>query len=134
MAGSDSPVLMALLLTLVGGASTALGGLLVVLQPAPEMKRLGLLQGLAAGLMLTLSFNDLLHNAMNAIGSAKANLWFFGGVLFFAGVVYFIPEPTLAPAAGNTKKTKAAKGSVNSGGEKDHEKIYMKKRRRHQLA
>lgn len=30
MAGSDSPVLMALLLTLVGGASTALGRLLLL--------------------------------------------------------------------------------------------------------
>jgi hypothetical protein len=32
----------------------------VVLQPTPNMERLGIMQGLAAGLMLCLSFFDLL--------------------------------------------------------------------------
>ena len=104
-----SQVMVALALTLVGGLSTALGGLVVVLQPTPNLKRLGLLQGLAAGLMLSISFMDLMHNAINAIGFPRANLWFFGGVLMFAGVVTMIPEPTLSSSQ-NAAVDAAAKG------------------------
>jgi zinc transporter ZupT len=32
-------------------------------------------QGFAAGLMLSISFLDLAHNALNSIGFLKANLW-----------------------------------------------------------
>lgn len=93
----DSQILVALALSLVGGLSTSAGALIVILNPAPNLKMLGLLQGFAAGLMLSISFFDLAHNALNSIGFLKGNLWFFAGVLFFAFVVYFIPEPTIAP-------------------------------------
>lgn len=33
------------------------------------------LQGFASGLMLSISFLDLAHNAINSIGFFKANLW-----------------------------------------------------------
>lgn len=89
---------VALALTFVGGGSTALGGLLVVLQPAPNLQRLGLLQGFAGGLMLCISFFDLVPASINAVGKVAANLWFFGGVALFALVVHFIPEPALEPA------------------------------------
>lgn len=82
-------------------------------------------QGFAAGLMLSISFLDLAHNAMNSIGFLKGNLWvrcpldslvgvfiflwfficmcaymqFFAGVIVFALVVNFIPEPTLVPSS-----------------------------------
>jgi ZIP family zinc transporter len=65
----------ALGLSLVGGLSTAIGALFVVLNPAPNLKMLGLLQGFAAGLMLSISFLDLAHNAINSIGFLKGNLW-----------------------------------------------------------
>ncbi|CAN6230717.1 unnamed protein product [Urochloa humidicola] len=77
----------ALILSLVGGLSTALGALFVVLNPTPDLKMLGLLQGFAAGLMLSISFLDLAHNALNSIGFLKGNLWFFAGVLFFGFIV-----------------------------------------------
>ena len=39
-----SPVYVALLLTLLGSLGTALGGLVVVLTPTPDQRRLGILQ------------------------------------------------------------------------------------------
>ncbi|OAE24469.1 hypothetical protein AXG93_1615s1220 [Marchantia polymorpha subsp. ruderalis] len=92
----EGSVMFPLLLSMMGGLSTGLGGLLVVLQPKPSLKMLGTLQGLAAGMMLSLSFLDLMHNATNAIGFTKANLWFFGGVIAIALIVTVIPEPTLS--------------------------------------
>ncbi|XP_057515570.1 zinc transporter ZTP29 [Amaranthus tricolor] len=101
----DSQVMVALALSLVGGLSTSLGALFVVLSEAPNMKMLGLLQGFAAGLMLSISFLDLAHNAINSIGFLKGNIWFFAGVIFFAIISNFIPEPTLTPSS-NTKSKK----------------------------
>jgi hypothetical protein len=53
-------------------------------------------QGLAAGLMLCISMMDLLPAAVEEIGFAKANVCFYIGVLFFAAIVYLIPEPSPA--------------------------------------
>ncbi|KAF2317737.1 hypothetical protein GH714_039715 [Hevea brasiliensis] len=120
----DSQVLVALALSLVGGLSTSIGALFVILNQAPNLKMLGLLQGFAAGLMLSISFLDLAHNAMNSIGFLKANLWFFGGVVFFAIVARFIPEPTVIPGS----DTKSKKTNGDDGG-----KDIMKKHRRQVL-
>ncbi|KAI8526236.1 hypothetical protein RHMOL_Rhmol13G0293000 [Rhododendron molle] len=120
----DSQVLVALALSLVGGLSTSIGALFVVLNQAPNLKMLGLLQGFAAGLMLSISFFDLAHNAINAVGFLKGNLWFFAGVIFFAIVANFIPEPTLAPIPDGKSKKK----NGDEGG-----KDIMKKHRRQVL-
>ncbi|CAH2053181.1 unnamed protein product, partial [Thlaspi arvense] len=116
----DSQMLVALGLSLVGGLSTSLGALFVVLSDTPNMKMLGLLQGFAAGLMLSISFLDLAHNAINSIGFLKGNLWFFGGVIFFACIAKFIPEPTIGPST-DVKRRKAimlsARNVVKNGDE-----------------
>ncbi|RYQ98197.1 hypothetical protein Ahy_B08g094254 isoform B [Arachis hypogaea] len=72
---SQSQVAVALALSLLGGLSTSFGALFVVINPAPNLKMLGLLQGFAAGLMLSISFFDLAHNALNSLGFLKGNLW-----------------------------------------------------------
>ncbi|XP_022957635.1 zinc transporter ZTP29-like [Cucurbita moschata] len=118
-----SQVLVALALSLVGGFSTSLGALLVILSGAPNLKMLGLLQGFAAGLMLSISFLDLAHNAINSIGFLKGNLWFFAGVILFAFVTHFVPEPTLAPGSDINRKKD----------EDDGGKDVMKKHRRQVL-
>ncbi|KAG8370920.1 hypothetical protein BUALT_Bualt13G0033500 [Buddleja alternifolia] len=120
----DSQVLIALALSLLGGLSTSIGALFVVLNEAPNLKMLGLLQGFAAGLMLSISFFDLAHNAINSIGFLKGNLWFFGGVIFFAIISSFIPEPKLAPIS----DVKSEKNNGDVGG-----KDTMKKHRRQVL-
>lgn len=38
------------------------------------------------------------RRALQAVGFLLANLWFYGGVLFFGIIVYFIPEPSAADA------------------------------------
>lgn len=119
-----SQLSVALMLTMIGGLSTAVGALLVVLRPTPKLNRLGLLQGFAGGLMLCISFMDLAHNAINAVGFFKANLWFFGGVLAFAVIVTFIPEPKVGPTI-PTKKSMEKKDDDN--------KDLMKKRKKQVL-
>ncbi|KAJ0481362.1 putative zinc/iron permease [Helianthus annuus] len=89
----NSEILVALSLSLLGGLSTSLGALFVILAKAPNLKILGLLQ-------------------------------FFGGVIFFACIAHFIPEPSLA----TTSVSKNKKKQVAEGG-----RDIMKKHRRQVL-
>ncbi|XBI46093.1 hypothetical protein VPH35_110416 [Triticum aestivum] len=123
----EQHVLVALALSFVGGLSTSLGALLVIVNPSPDLKRLGLLQVIINCLffkLLIICPLDLAHNALNSIGFLKANLWFFAGVLFFGFVVKFIPEPTFVPTTDASKKKTDDDGSG---------KDMMKKHRRQVL-
>ncbi|KAF3321399.1 zinc transporter ZTP29 isoform X2 [Carex littledalei] len=121
----ESQVLVALALSLVGGLSTSLGALFVIVNKAPNLKMLGLLQGFAAGLMLSISFLDLAHNAINSIGFLKGNIWFFAGVLFFALVVNFIPEPTVVPQSETDKKMTEDEGSGKDMMKKHRRQVFF---------
>jgi len=55
--------------------------------------------------MLSISFLDLVHNAINSIGFLKANLWLFGGVVVFVFIINFIPERTLVPSQNQADKS-----------------------------
>ncbi|KAK3272681.1 hypothetical protein CYMTET_19034 [Cymbomonas tetramitiformis] len=104
MAEPDPHVFMrALALTMLGAAGTTLGGLVIVAYPHPTPKKLGMLQGLAAGLMLCISFMDLLPKSMAVIGFARANMFFYQGVAFFAVIVALIPEPNADALLGKGK-------------------------------
>ncbi|XP_061355118.1 zinc transporter ZTP29-like [Gastrolobium bilobum] len=121
----DSQVMLGIALSSLGGFSTSIGALFVIMSQAPSLKMLGLLQGFAAGLMLSISFFDLAHNALNSLGFLRGNLWFFAGVVFFAVVANFIPEPTVAPISDEKSRKE-----VEDEGNKD----FMKKRRRQVLS
>ncbi|KAJ6325984.1 hypothetical protein OIU76_003384 [Salix suchowensis] len=120
----DTFMMIVLGISVLGGLSTSLGALFVILCQTPNLKMLGLLQGFAAGLMLSISFFDLAHNAINSIGFLRGNLWFFGGVVFFGIIANFIPEPTLT----SSSDVKSKKKNGDQGG-----KDIMKKHRRQVL-
>ncbi|KAK4488112.1 hypothetical protein RD792_003854 [Penstemon davidsonii] len=82
------------------------GALFVVINKPPSVNMLGLLQGFAAGLMLSITFFNLAPNAINSIGFLKGNVWFYVGVVFFAAVANFIPEPVNAPVSVGDKDIK----------------------------
>lgn len=115
--------LHALALTSLGAAGTALGGVLVCLQPKMDFERLGLLQGLAAGLMLSISIMELLPDAISEIGFVPAQLWFYAGVAFFAAVVALIPEPDSSYI---TAAFMISKGAKTQDGKEDRESTRSK--------
>ncbi|TVU43858.1 hypothetical protein EJB05_10358 [Eragrostis curvula] len=118
----DPKVTVALTLSLVGGLSTSLGALLAILNRAPSNKTLGMLQGFATGLMLSMSFFDLAYDAVNAIGFLKGNLWFFAGALLFSTIADVFPEPDCSLIDETDKK----KTGNNIAGEE----LMMRHRRR----
>lgn len=84
---------------LFAGLSTALGGLLVALQRHPSERFLAASLGFSAGVMLYISFVELLPQGIDGFeeaGVASPSVWgpvaFFGGVLLIALIDRFVPD------------------------------------------
>jgi hypothetical protein len=84
---------------------------------------LHLLQGLAAGLMLSISLIDLLPEAAEEIGFIPANLCFYAGVLFFAAIVALIPEPDVSYAGEQKQSLRAGTRSTGKEGSSNEQGV-----------
>jgi ZIP family zinc transporter len=88
----DINVGFALLLTLLAGLSTGIGSLVAFFIRKPNTSYLSLLLGLSAGVMVYISFTELLGTAIEDVGFLKANIAFFIGIIAFALVDILIPH------------------------------------------
>jgi len=75
----------ALLLTTVAGLSTTIGSLIGLVVRKPGARFMGFTLGFSAGVMILVSFVELLQNSIEAIGFLRAHVAFFVGM-----VVYFL--------------------------------------------
>jgi len=73
-------VVFAFLLTSVAGLSTGVGSSIAYLIRKPKLSYLSVLLGFAAGVMIYISFAELLVTAMEEVGFLFANAAFFGGI------------------------------------------------------
>jgi len=103
--------LLAMLLTIISGLSTGIGGLLVVSYGKPTFTKLGHMLSFSAGVMTYISFMDLLPGAVEGVGFVTSNLCFFLGMGFFYLIQLLVPEPDIE--------------SVVLGGKRNDEK-YLK--------
>ena len=74
-------LLLPLGLTLVAGLSTCLGSLIVLAVRKPSRHFLSFMLGMATGVMILVSFVELLGVAIETVGFAPALLAFFGGMI-----------------------------------------------------
>jgi len=103
----------ALLACAVSGMSTGIGGLFILFYGKPDYTKLGHMLSFSAGVMLYISFMDLLIESINSIGIVHANIWFFAGMLFFAAILRFFPEPELVDKPSKENKAKSDNGKPN---------------------
>ena len=82
----------ALLLTTLAGLSTGIGSAIAYFIRTPKYSYLALMLGFSAGVMIYISFAELLKTAIEDVGFAVANLGFFIGVIFIAVVDMLIPH------------------------------------------
>jgi ZIP family zinc transporter len=85
------PVLNILLLSLVAGMGTGLGGLVAILRK-PGKRSFGFLMGITAGVMITLSFLELVNEAWAQKGWLTATLGFSAGAIFMFLIDYTVPH------------------------------------------
>jgi len=103
----------ALILTTLAGLSTAIGGLIGVAtrrEPGPRFMTLTL--GFAAGVMVMVSFVELLPGGIEAIGFGPAHLAFFSGMLAMFVIDALVPHTYMA------ERHHVAQGSQNGTREK----------------
>lgn len=72
----DEIIIFALLLTLLAGLSTTIGCVISFFVKEPSPRFISLIMGFSAGVMILISFVELLQEGINAMG-------FFTGLLFF---------------------------------------------------
>lgn len=86
---------IALALSSLAGASTGIGGLMMVLQNDLSVHRLGMWQGAAAGFMLSVSFFDLAPSVLADLDLLPAIVYFAIGAAIFLALKQCIPEPDM---------------------------------------
>jgi len=82
----------AMLVTTLAGLSTGIGSAIAFLIRTPRYAYLALGLGFSAGVMVYISFTELLGTAIGDVGFAKANLAFFVGIAFIALIDIFVPH------------------------------------------
>ena len=95
---SSSEIAIALLLTVIAGLSTGIGSVIAYFIKRPKPSYLTFSLGLSAGVMIYVSFVELLATAIEdlsgswALGEELAVVAFFLGILFIAAIDMLIPE------------------------------------------
>jgi ZIP family zinc transporter len=85
-------IIFAFLLTLIAGLSTGIGSLIAYLIKKPKMIYLSFSLGFSAGVMIYVSFVELLPQAVIQIGRFTGVIVFFLGILLIAFIDMVIPE------------------------------------------
>jgi len=81
-----------LLLTLLAGLSTGIGSAIAYFIRKPKMVYLSFSLGFSAGVMIYISFMELLPTAMAKVGEIRSLIAFFIGIVFIGVIDLLVPE------------------------------------------
>jgi len=101
----------AMLLTTLAGLSTGIGSAIAYFIRTPKYSYLALMLGFSAGVMVYISFAELLKTAIEEVGFATANLGFFIGIIFIGVVDMLIPH--------DYEEEQSGKAGVSTGAEEE---------------
>jgi ZIP family zinc transporter len=85
-------IAFAFLLTLLAGLSTGIGSAIAYFMRKPGPTSMSLILGFSAGVMLYISFAELLHQSFEKVGFGTGNIGFFAGIAFIAVLDILIPH------------------------------------------
>ncbi len=88
----DNPVILGLLLSLLAGLSTTIGAAIAFFVKRPTERFLSIGLGFSAGIMIAVSFFELLGSSIEAIGLLSAGIGFFVGIIFIFLIDLYIPH------------------------------------------
>src|SRR4030042_339505 len=87
---------VALALTAMAGLSTTIGGLLGIFVKKPGPRFMALTLGFAGGVMILVSFVELLQGGVETVGFGPAHLAFFAGMRGMFLIDFLIPHEYMA--------------------------------------
>ena len=82
----------AMMLTVLAGLSTGIGSTIAFFIQSPKYSYLAVLLGFSAGVMVYISFTELLGTAIRDVGFITANVAFFIGILLIAVIDILVPH------------------------------------------
>jgi len=85
-------IFIAFLFSFIAGISTGLGGLIAFLVKEFKYTQLSIFMGFSVGVMVYISFVELLFTAVRDIGLICANVAFFLGIIIIATLDFLIPH------------------------------------------
>jgi ZIP family zinc transporter len=85
-------IVIAFLFSLAAGLSTGLGSLVAFFIKDFKHRYLSLMMGFSAGVLIQISFMELLFSAVTETGFLNANIAFFLGILAIAVIEFLIPH------------------------------------------
>jgi zinc transporter, ZIP family len=88
----EKSILIPILITVAAGLCTGIGSVAALFVREFKHRYLSLMLGFSAGVMIYVSFADLLFKSIREIGMVWSNVWFFAGILLIAAVERFIPH------------------------------------------
>lgn len=106
-------VLIALLITTGAGLSTMIGGALGLIVKEKNSKFFSFTIGFTAGIMVGISFFELLPSGIEEIGFLRACISFFIGFIFIFLIDYFVPHEYIGQK--DHRNTKADKKLLRTG-------------------
>jgi ZIP family zinc transporter len=111
----DVNVGFAMLLTVLAGLSTGIGSAIAFFIRRPKYTYLSFLLGFSAGVMVYISFTELLGTAIEDVGFLQANIAFFIGIAVFALVDILIPHSYEEESVDDTHPWAASEKTAISG-------------------
>jgi ZIP family zinc transporter len=91
--GVSENIIPALLLTLAAGLSTGIGSAIAYFIRKPKIVYLAFLLGFSAGVMIYISFMELLPSALKTVGGVWGLTAFFIGIAAIGLIDMLVPEP-----------------------------------------
>ena len=88
----NTKIWLPLLLSFVAGLFTVMGSLVTFFIRDFKRSYLQFSLGLSSGVMIYVSFVELLASSIKIIGPVKANLAFFGGIILFMLIDFLVPH------------------------------------------
>jgi ZIP family zinc transporter len=88
----DDNIIFALLLTTIAGLSTGIGSVIAYFIKKPKTIYLSLSLGFSAGVMVYVSFVELLPDALESVGQVGGVIAFFVGILVIGIIDLLIPD------------------------------------------
>ena len=108
-------VSFALLLALLAGLATGIGSIIAYFIRKPKDWQLSLILGFSAGVMVYISFAELLHGAIDKVGFVTANLGFFVGIAFIAIVDILVPHEYKQERVENSRSSSGGQNKTGQG-------------------
>lgn len=109
-------VSFALLLTTLAGLATGVGSAIGYFIRTPRYSYLAVMLGFSAGVMVYISFAELLKTAIDQVGFGTANLAFFVGIVFIGLIDMLIPHEYEEERLENIESPAAAENETGREG------------------